>query len=79
MFAALSELRLLIRKAKIFKLAAIAEENSRGGIWRTYFTGKKAELFYCKYAVLEGFADTLKIPTKVLNMLKHPAWLSVQP
>lgn len=40
---------------------------------------KTAELFHCRYAVLDGFVDVPEIPTKVLNVLEWPASLWVEP
>lgn len=41
MVTTLSELRLLLPNAQIFKLAAIAEKKSIQDIWRTHFAEKK--------------------------------------
>lgn len=48
------------------------------GIWGTYFAGKRAGLCHRRYVVLVGFADTLKIPTEVPNVLERSAWLPVE-
>lgn len=74
----LSELRLLPSNKQILELAAIAEKKNRRDIWRTCFSGKRAELFLCQYAVLDGFADALEIPTEVMNVLELPASLFVE-
>lgn len=68
-FATSSNARSLLVNAKISKLAAMAEENSRQGFWRIYFAGKRVELYYRRYAVIDGLADALKTLTEVLNLL----------
>lgn len=55
--------RALIKppKAQSLKLSAIAEKNSKQGIWRIYLAGKRAVLVYCRYAGIDEFVDALKI------------------
>lgn len=51
---------------------------STQGIWRLYLAGKRAALFHCEYAVLDGFFNALKIPTEVLTVLGCPALFSLE-
>lgn len=77
--ATLFDLRALLLEAQILELAATAEKDSRQSIWKSYYTGKRAELFHRGYAVLDEFADASKISTHVLNMLARPPSFSVGP
>lgn len=77
--ATLSKLCLILSEAQNLKLVAIAGKISVQGIWITYFTGRRAKLFYHGYGVLDGFADATKILTEVLNELERPASHPVDP
>lgn len=57
MVATLSGPRSLLLEAPTLKLAEIAEDKSRKGIWSTCFAGKRAALFHGGYVLLDVFAD----------------------
>lgn len=43
------------------------------------FYGRRAELFHCRYAVLEGFATASEVRTEMQNVLRWPASFLVEP
>lgn len=77
--AKLFEFRLLLRKAHNRRLALVAEAKRRHGIWKAYFSGKRAGLFQYGYAVLDGNVDASKISTEVFNALERSPSFSVEP
>lgn len=68
-----SKLPSLFPYVQISTPSSNAEEISKQGMCRTYFPGKRAELFNCGYAILYGSADASKILKRVLNVLEWPA------
>lgn len=70
-FAAVSELRTFLPKARNLKPTAIVAVNSRQSICRMDFAGERAELFHRLYKVLDGLADASKLATKLLNVLER--------
>lgn len=77
MVETLSNLYECLSKAQSLGLTAMAEEESRHYIWKTYHAGKRAVLLHYEYEMFNGFADVLKFPAEVLNMLEQPASFSV--
>lgn len=55
--AAVNKLRSLLSEAQTWELTVMIEDKSRHGIWRTYFAGKRGELFHRRYVVLGGLVD----------------------
>lgn len=79
MVVILSKRRLFRPEARCLRLAALTEEKTKQVIWRTYYTGKTAELFHRGCVVLYRSADDFKIRTEVLNVLEWTPSFFVKP
>lgn len=77
--ATLSELYTVLFEAEILELPAIAAKKGTEVIWKAYFAGRRADLLLCGYAVLDGFAESSKVPAEVFNVLEQPPYFSVEP